>query len=235
MPNNAFNSLVVILGFCLLGLPMILITLSTAPPGLDTFNHSIVYNTIDGDMMSGDYLNSTISINGSSSNYWDKISDPSKLPLLQNITELILEEQLFMDNVSIDDYYGFSKLVHVFELEMTISVAPTSVGEAQQTYLDLFGSDNGTFVSWMWMLDDWNSSYNTLSDYPDINDTIDSVVTNFAGSLSYEIVISFTGNILIGDEQMFQEFSRLIYLDDVGEVLFFLSNEYGWATPETLD
>ena len=49
MSNGMFNSFLVILGFCMLGLPIILISVTTTLPGIDEFNSSIVINTIDGD------------------------------------------------------------------------------------------------------------------------------------------------------------------------------------------
>jgi hypothetical protein len=228
MPNKAFNSFVIILGFCLLGLPMILITLSTAPPGLDEFQSTINIQTVGGDAQSGIYLNNTASINGSSADYWDQVSALPELTSIHNLTELILNEEIFNASVNVDDYGGFSKLVHVFILDMTISLAPTN-SVAKENSASLFGTDVGTFVSWKVGASQWNSSYYTEPNYPDINDTIDDVYLDYGVDLTYEVTINFYANIDINGVQSELEFVRLIYLTDLGEVLFFLTNEANWT------
>ncbi|MHA1218583.1 MAG: hypothetical protein ACTSO5_07870 [Candidatus Heimdallarchaeaceae archaeon] len=229
MPNNAFNMFVIILGFSLLGMPIIFISLSTAPPGLDDFQSTIIINSVPGDSQSAIYLNNTANINGSTIDIWDDISGLPELSNIYNITQLILNEQSFMDNVTIEDYSGFSKLVHVFILEMTIDNAPTSI-VARENYVDLFGSDNGTFISWMWAPDEWNSSYYTEPNYPEINNTIDTVYLNHGVDLEYEITVNFYANIDINGTQYELEFVRLIYLNPSGDILFFLTNETDWVT-----
>ena len=62
MPNNAFNVFVIILGFSLLGMPIIFISLSTAPPGLNEFQSTITINSVPGDSQSAIYLNNTANI-----------------------------------------------------------------------------------------------------------------------------------------------------------------------------
>ena len=207
---------------------MILITISTAPPGLDEFQSTININTVEGDSQSAIYLNNTASINGSTPNYWDQVSGLTELSNIHNLTELILNEELFMDTVTIDDYGGFSKLVHVFILDMLIANASTS-SVAKENYSTLFGSDTGTFVSWKWSPTEWNSSYYTEPNYPNINDTIDEIYLNFGVDLTYEVTISFYANIDIDGVQSELEFVRLAYLSDVGEILFFLTNEIDWT------
>ena len=227
MPSKAFNTFVIILGFSLLGLPIIFISLSTAPPGLDEFQSTININTIQGDSQSAIYLNNTANINGSTADYWDQISGLTELSDLHNITELIIQEQEFMDNVSIDDYSGFSKLVHVFILDMTIDNAPNGV-TAKENYNTLFGEDNGTFISWMYAPDEWNSSYYTQPNYPDIENTLDTVYLSFGMDIDYEITVTFYANIDFNGTQYEMEFVRLIYLNSSGDVLFFLTNETDW-------
>ena len=227
MPNKAFNLFVIILGFCLLGLPMILVSISTAPPGLDELHSSIVINTVEGDSTSALFLNNTASINGSTPDIWDQVSALPEISSLHNLTEVILDEQSFMDNVITKDYGGFSKLVHVFTLEMTIDNAPSN-SVAKENYANLFGSDAGTFISWMYAPSQWNSSYYTEPNYPDINDTIDDMYLDFGLELTYEVVINFYANIEINGEQYELEFVRLVYVTLTGDVLFFLTSETGW-------
>jgi len=229
MSNGMFNSFLILIGFCLLGLPIILISVTTAPPGLDQYNSSIIINTIEGDAQSVIVLNNVTNINGSSP-YWDDIAGLPEIVQLSNLTQLIDEEMVFMENVSIMDYYGLSKKVHVFELEMTIHVAPSTSSGAKDSYATIFGDSNGTFLTWKRDYDDWNSSHAIQPFYPSpsINDTLDTVYG--AETIEYEIIIHFNANIEINGIQKATEFSRLIYINDAEELIFFLSDEYGWST-----
>ncbi len=229
MANGMFNSLLIVLGFCLLGLPIILISVTTAPPGIDDFNSSIIINTIDGDAQSSILIHETAKINGSTPDYWDEISGLPQISYLNNISQLIIEEIDFMGNVSTLDYYGLSKEVHLFELEMTINAAPLTAASAKESYLDIFSGSNGSFYTWMWALDDWNASHVSQPNYPSpsINDTLDQIYS--IEVIDYEITVDFLANIEIDGVQMTTQFSRLIYINDVGQVVFFLSDETEWS------
>ncbi|MHA1223309.1 MAG: hypothetical protein ACTSP3_08645 [Candidatus Heimdallarchaeaceae archaeon] len=212
MPNTAYNTFVIILGFCLLGLPIILISLSTAPPGLNEFQSTITINTIPGDQNSGIYLNNTALINGSSLFYWNDLKPLAELSYINNITDLIKQEQAFMANVSMDDYIGYSKKVHVFVLEMTIQTAPSTNISAIQQYREIFGESNGTFQFYFWMPDDYRAFY-------------------FMNS--YAISVNFYANINVNGTQITTEFSRYLLLDSSGVVLYFITNEDSWKTVNT--
>jgi len=229
MPNTAYNTFVIIIGFCLLGLPIIMVSLSTAPPGPMDFQSTMNFNTIAGDSQSEVSLNETKQINGSSEDYWDYVKPLSELSFLNNITELIIEEQKFMENVSLEDYVGFSKLTHVFILEMTIELVPSSA-ETIAKFTELFGISNGTFLSYMYMPDDYRSFYYTETTYPNATEKIAEVITNFGPtSLEYLVTVSFFVDIDVNGIQMTTSFSRLIMLDNLGNLLFFVSNEAPWT------
>ena len=229
MPNTAYNTFVIIIGFCLLGLPIIMVSLSTAPPGPMKFQSTMYFNTIAGDTQSEIFLNDTKQINGSSEDYWDYVKPLAELSHLNNITDLITEELLFMENASIDDYVGFSKLVHVFILEMTIQSALTST-ETITIFTDLFGISNGTFLSYMHMPDDYRSFYYTDPTHPNATEKIDEIITNYGPtSLEYLVTVSFYADIDVNGVQMTTSFSRLILLDNMGNLLFFVSNEMPWT------
>ncbi len=227
MPNTGYNTFVIILGFCLLGLPIMMISMSTAPPGPMKFQSTINFSPITGDSQSGIYLNETVQINGSSEDYWDYVKPLSELSYINNLTELILTEQDFMENASIDDYVGFSKNVHVFILEMIIEQVP-SYTETMSRYLELFDSSNGTFLSYMYQLDDYHAFYYTEPTYPSVNDTINTIYSNY-GSLDYLVSVTFYANVVVDGDQMSTEFSRLLLLDNLGNLLFFVSNEAPWT------
>ena len=91
--NGMFNSFLVLIGFCLLGLPIILISVTTAPPGIDEFNSSIILNTIEGDTTSSELLNEMAKINGSSPYYWDEILGIPEISQIYNISQLIIDEK----------------------------------------------------------------------------------------------------------------------------------------------
>ena len=229
MANSIFNTFLVILGFCLLGLPIILISVTTAPPGIDQFNSSIIINTIDGDSQSIVLMNDVTKINGSSSHYWDSISGIPQLSNLNNISQLIINENNFMENVSILDYYGLSKEIHIFELEMNIRIAPINAIEAKNIYANLFENSNGSFLTWMWAPDDWNASHVSQPNFPSpsINGTIDLIYSSW--TIEYELTVDFYANINLDGIQKTTQFSRLIYISDFGEIVFFLSNESEWT------
>ncbi|MCE7742223.1 MAG: hypothetical protein GOP50_07160 [Candidatus Heimdallarchaeota archaeon] len=229
MANGIFNSFLIVLGFCMLGLPIILISVTTAPPGIEDFNSSIMINTIDGDAQSPILIHDTAKINGSSPDYWDEIAGLPQLPHLNNISQLIVDEVSFMENVSMLDYYGLSTEVHVFELEMTITSAPLTAAGAKESYTNGFGNSNGSFYTWMWQLEDWNASHISQPNYPSpsINDTLDQLYS--AETIEYEINVDFYANIMIDGVQMTTQFSRLLFINDSGYVVFFLSDETEWT------
>jgi len=226
MANGMYNSFLVILGFCMLGLPIILISVTTAPPGIEDFNSSIIINTIDGNAT---LIHDTAKINGSSPEYWDEISGLPQISFLNNISQLIIEEIDFMDNVSMLDYYGLSDEVHVFELEMTITAAPLTAAGAKESYTDAYGNSNGSFYTWMWQLEDWNASHISQPNYPSpsVNDTLDQLYS--AETIEYEINVNFYADIMIDGVQKTTQFSRLLFINDSGYVVFFLSDETEWT------
>ncbi len=229
MPNTAYNTFVIIIGFCLLGLPIIMISLSTAPPGLMEFQSTMNFNTITGDTQSEVFLNETKQINGSTADIWDYVKPLPELSYLNNITELILQEEEFMENASVEDYAGFSKLKHVFVLDMTIELVP-SLAETLTKFTDLFGNSNGTFLSYLYMLTSHRSFYYTDPTYPNATDIITQVITEHGPlSLEYLVTVSFYTDIDVDGIQMTTSFSRLIMLDNLGNILFFVSDEAPWT------
>ncbi|MHA1551774.1 MAG: hypothetical protein ACTSQC_07500, partial [Candidatus Heimdallarchaeaceae archaeon] len=74
MSNSTYNGVIVILGFCLIGLPIIFISLSTAPPPLTQFQSTMNFVSIPGDALSEEILKKKKNINGSTSDLWDDIS-----------------------------------------------------------------------------------------------------------------------------------------------------------------
>ena len=230
MSDSAYNGFIVILGFCLLGLPIIFISLSTAPPPLTQFQSTINMETIPGDAFSEEILENMKNINGSTPILWDDISAFPQLVNINNISELIFEENEFMSNYSLDVYTGFSKEVHLFILDMVVSAVPT-VDVAKNTFMELFGGSNGTMLSYMYMLDEWDSFYVDETNYPSINEKIGDVFANSAIlNLEYMVTISFFADIDINGTQTTTSFERLVFVNDSGVVLFFLTNEVAWET-----
>ncbi|MHA1347467.1 MAG: hypothetical protein ACTSO3_13790 [Candidatus Heimdallarchaeaceae archaeon] len=230
MSDSAYNGFIVILGFCLLGLPIIFISLSTAPPPLTQFQSTINLETIPGDALSEEIMENMKNINGSTPILWDDISAFPQLANINNISELIFAENEFMSNYSLDVYTGFSKEVHLFSLDMVVSTVPT-VDIAKDTFMELFGGLNGTMLSYMYMLDEWDSFYVDETNYPSINETIGDVFANSAIlNLEYMFTISFFADIDINGTQTTTSFERLVFVNDSGVILFFLTNEVAWET-----
>ena len=100
MANNGYNLFVVILGFCLLGLPIILISVTTAPPTPGEFQSVITINSVPGDTASLTYLNETSKIYGNSS-YFDTLESDEQLTLISNVSWLIYKENEFMKDEEI--------------------------------------------------------------------------------------------------------------------------------------
>lgn len=228
--NFGYNFFIVILGFCILCVPIIFISLSSAPPPITRFQSTIILNTLPGDSQSADYLNQSAMINGSTSYLFDAISSLDEIMYINNITELILSEEDFMRNVSMDEYNGFSKKVHLFILEMNITTKPSTFLYAQQKYQEMFGDENGTFISYMYALDEWNSSYELQGGYPSVNQTLQNLYFDFEADIHYMVTVEFSADIEINNTPMTISFSRLLLLNGVGEVFFFLTNENAWVT-----
>ena len=230
--NFAYNFFIVVLGFCLLCVPIIFISLSSAPPPITRFNSSIILNTIPGDTQSSIYLDQTATINGNTTGLFDEITLVEQLSYINNITELILTEEDFLSNYSIGEYDGFSKKVHLFILEMNITESPNNHHDVQQKFAEMFGEDNGTFISYIYGLDLWHSFTEFDGGYPDVNQTIENLYTVFGPFIDYMVTVDFFADIIVNDSRVTIEFSRLLLLSGVGQVMFFLSNETGWTTLE---
>ncbi|MHA1552673.1 MAG: hypothetical protein ACTSQC_12095, partial [Candidatus Heimdallarchaeaceae archaeon] len=179
--------------------------------------------SIPGDALSEEILEDMKNINGSTSDLWDDISAIPQLANINNISELILTETEFMSNYSTDVYTGFSKEIHLFILDMEILTVQT-VNETKDTFMELFGGLNGTMFSYMYSPDEWHAYYINQPNYPSINDTIETFHANF----EYMISISFFADLDINGTQTTTSFERLIFVDDSGIVLFFLTNEVAW-------
>ncbi len=230
MSNTAYNAFVILFGFCLLGLPIILISFSTTPPGIDQFNSSIILNTIDGDPSSALYLSETTKITGDSEDYWDSLIATEYLYEINNLTELLLNEELFMQNVSLTDYGGFSKKVHLFIVEMNITNLPTKE-DIQTKYAELYNQyENGTFLFYAFTPAVYQAYHFSETSYPDVNHTIHDVYSTYAGSLEYLVTVQFYAEIEINNTPLQTSFVRLLILDNLGKVYFFLTDESGWFT-----
>jgi hypothetical protein len=210
--------------------PIIFISLSSAPPPITRFQSSIILNTIQGDSESADLLNQTAMVNGSISYLFEEVSSLEEIGYINNITELILSEEDFMRNVSMDEFNGFSKKVHLFDLEMNITTKPSTFLYAQQKYKEMFGDENGTFISYMYALDEWNSSFELQGGYPNVNQTLQNLYFDFEADIHYMVTIEFFADLEINNTPMTISFSRLLLLNGVGEVFFFLTNENAWVT-----
>ena len=228
--NFAYNFFIVILGFCLLCIPIIFISLSSAPPPITRFQSTIILNTIPGDAQSPIYLNQTASINGSTTGLFDEIALVEQLSYINNITELILAEEEFLSNVSMSEYDGFSKKIHLFMLEMNITESPSDYLDVQRKYAEMFGEDNGTFISYLYGLDLWHSFTEFQGGYPSVNQTIEDLYTIYEPFIDYMVTVDFFADIIINDSRITIEFSRLLLLSGVGQVMFFLTNENAWIT-----
>lgn len=228
MSNAVYNTFIVIMGFCLLGLPIIFISLSVAPPTIDEFNSSIIIETIPGDPFSEEVIEIVSKINGSTEDIWEDIASYSQLDNINNISDLILDEEFFMSNYSIDVYTGFSKEIHLFLLEMKVVEIP-SVEQAQATFTDLFSGSNGTILTYAEYQDDWSAFHKSDTDYPDVNQTISDIYTLYGvTSLEYMVTVSFFADIDVNGTQITTSFERFLLVDDSGIILFFLSNEVPW-------
>jgi len=235
MSNFASNFFIIIVGFCLLGAPIILISMSTAPPTPNQYLSSIVINSVSGDSDSYDYLLEVANINGSSPDFWDTFPAQGNLSLVHNITELTITEADFTSEVKTYKYGGWSDLVHIFDLEMNISAAPTSSSTVKNLYANLFGNSNGTYLFWMWVPDDYEA-YDQDNSYRSVNQTIDDVYSNYAiAANDYLVTITFYANLDINGTQMGLNFKRIMILDDFGIPLFFISNEADWSRLLELD
>jgi len=225
MSNSTYNGIIVILGFCLIGLPIIFISLGTAPPPITRFQSTINLESIPGDTLSAEILARMKNINGSTPYLFDDIIAVPQLANINNISELILAENEFMNNYSIDVYTGFSKEIHLFILDMVITTVPT-VSETKDTFMELFSGLNGTMLSYMYSQDEWHSYYVDQPAYPSVNETIETFHANF----DYMITISFFADLDINGTQTTTSFERLVFVNDSGDVLFFLTNEVAWET-----
>ncbi|GAJ00111.1 unnamed protein product, partial [marine sediment metagenome] len=198
MANSGYNLFVVILGFCLLGLPIILISVTTAPPTPFEFQSEIAINTVPGDTASLTYLNETSKIYGNSL-YFDllNITSIEHLTLISNVSQLISIENEFMKEVDTDEYGGLSDKVHIFNLEMNISLVTLSAEIIMNAYIDLFGENNsGSFIVGRVYGDVYASYHHSEQGYLDVNDTISTLVINYA-NLKYIITLDFNANIEI--------------------------------------
>jgi len=230
MANNGYNLFVVILGFCLLGLPIILISVTTAPPTPGEFQSVITINSVPGDTASSTYLNETSKIYGNSS-YFDTLESDEQLTLISNVSWLIYKENEFMKDVDTNEYGGLSDLVHVFNLEMNISLVVQSTEIIMNTYNGLFGyQNNGTFIVHLAM-DEFYAYHYTELGYLDVNETISDVVSTYF-YLKYIITLNYFANIEIDGFQQSTSFHRMILLEDDGTILFFITDETGWTTIE---
>ncbi len=230
MANSGYNLFVVILGFCLLGLPIILISVTTAPPTPSEFQSVISINTVPGDTVSLTYLNETSKIYGNSSCF-DTLGSTELLSLISNVSQLIYEENEFMKDVDTKEYGGLSDMVHVFSLEMNISLVIQSTEIVMNTYNGLFGyQNNGTFIVHLAMDEHYAFHYTELG-YPDVNETISDVVSTYL-NLKYIITLNYFADIEIEGVQQSTSFHRLILLENDGTILFFISDETGWTAIE---
>ena len=226
MSNSSFNFFVIILGFLLLGLPIILIHYSTAPPTSEQFYSEInIIDTVQ-DGRSAIILNESAKINGSSS-YWDSLGSLPELSYINNITELIIEEENFLTNVNMQNYGGFKDNIHVFNLTMRISLWDNNTDTFYTEYNEtLNGSSTFMFVK----LDEETDAYSTFAteQYPSIGDIIDEIDSRGV-QLKYIITVSFNANLEREDGNYTLSFGRVILIDINEYPILFLSNENAWS------
>jgi hypothetical protein len=227
--NFGFNFFIVIFGFCILCIPIIFISLSSAPPPVSRFDSVITFNTISDDTQSPIYLNQTATINGSTVGLFDEIILVEQLSYINNITELIETEKEFLRNVSMKEYGGFSKKIHLFMLELNITESPNTSLETQQKFAEMFGEDNGTFISYLYGINLWHSFTEFNGGYPDVNQTIEDLYTLYDPFIEYMVTIDFFADIIVDGERITTEFSRILLLSGVGQVMFFITNEIAWT------
>ncbi|MHA1865517.1 MAG: hypothetical protein ACTSVB_10975 [Candidatus Heimdallarchaeaceae archaeon] len=226
MSNSSFNFFIIILGFLLLGLPIILIHFSTVPPTPEQFYSEI--NIIDAvqDGRSAIILNDTAKINGSSS-YWSSLGALPELSYINNLTDLIKEEENFLATVDTQNYGGFKKNIHIFNLTMRISLWDNNTDTFYSEYnATLNGSSTFMFVK----LDIETDAYSTFAtgQYPSINNTMGEIDSRGI-QLKYIITVNFNANIERTDGNYKISFGRVILIDVNEFPILFLSNEISWS------
>ncbi|MHA1115941.1 MAG: hypothetical protein K9W45_03215 [Candidatus Heimdallarchaeum aukensis] len=226
MSNSSFNFFVIILGFLLLGLPIILIHYSTVPPTPEQFYSEInIIDTVQ-DGRSAMILNETAKINGSSS-YWDSLGALPELSYINNITELIIGEEDFLATVNTQNYGGFKDNVHIFNLTMRISLWDNNTDTFYTEYNEtLNGSSTFMFVK----LDIETDAYSTFAtgQYPSIGNIIDEIDSRGI-QLKYIITVTFNANLEREDGNYKISFGRVILIDNNEYPILFLSNEDAWS------
>ena len=233
MANSfGFNFFIIILGFCLLGLPIILISLSTAPPSPDQYLSVIEWNYDETDPQALTLLNKTISITGNSS-YWDSIRGSAPLEGIFNITALIEQEENFTKYVNTDDYGGFSKKVHVFSLVMTIEKLTGNVSEMiYNVYNELYVENpHFTYMFFLNQLDTYEAHFHAEQNFPNTTATMNDILSQHS-DLDYIVYVDFHADIELNSVHVTADFQRLVLLDSSGEPVFFVTNEIGWQTPK---
>lgn len=224
--SGGFNFFIIILGFCLLGLPIILISLSTAPPTPEEYYSNVEWQYNESDSQSLTYLQHIASIDGNSS-YWVMIKNSAPLDQLLNITKLIEQEENFTQYVNTDDYGGFSKKIHVFNATLVIeNVEANITAHAERIYNNLYSPEEElTFMFYLGQLDEYESFYGT-----NITNAEKSMydIIDWHSDLKYIVHISFNANIELNGVQQIAFAERLAILDTNGAPLFFVTNEYGW-------
>ncbi len=227
MARVAFNVFVIILGFCLLAVPIIVVK-TTYPPGPDQFNIQIEFNYEDEESFTA--LNRTLRVFSNTSIYWKDLQDLPEIVYLNNLSKMIEEQVAFNTTENMSKYGGYSKKVHLFSVSASI-ITLTNQTDIANYYAELFGDNGTTFLSLRKLLSyDSFSIFDSATTYPNEMDK----VSEFLDSLSlrkYLVTINFSANIIIDGVQSALSFSRLIL---VGEPIlpstayFFLTNENVW-------
>ncbi|MHA1305260.1 MAG: hypothetical protein ACTSQE_10185 [Candidatus Heimdallarchaeaceae archaeon] len=229
MSNNSssFNLFVILLGFLLLGLPIILISYSTRPPTTEQFFSEINIYDIPSDSRSGIVLNETAKISGNST-YWQTLGSLPELAYINNISKMIEDEQEFLSNVSMSDYGGFKNNVHIFNLTMRIEQYDNNTATFYNLFYSLFGTDGESTFMFVKISEDTDAYSVFAENYPNVNTTI-GLVEDRGIQIKYIISISFNGNLEREDGNYSISFNRILLIDNNEFPVFFISNERAWG------
>lgn len=230
--NFAGYLFIIMLGFCFVGLPVILISYSSTPPTAEQFYSYI--NLKDNTSAIEEQFYLSMNDLNATDDYWEDLAGLSELNYINNITQMIIDEGSYNNTLDPNTFGGFSSKVHIFNLQINYTITTITSNYVLNQAKSLFGPDiNTRFFFYRSDYEEWtaHSTYKSQADYPDsMEDQINSFFST--GIYNLIITISFYGKNanLEGYRDYETFFQRLIVFEDVAsdivyEPVFFLSSE----------
>ncbi len=223
---------IILLGFCFVGLPVILISYSSTPPTIEQFYSNISLRDNSSAVEEQFYV--LMNDLNSTDDYWNDLAGLSELNYINNITQMIINEVAYNSTLDINTFGGFSSKVHIFNLQINYTVTSITSNYVLNQAKSLFGTEIDTrFFFYRSDYEEWtaHSTYKSQADYPD---SMEDEINSFFSTGIYNLIItlSFYGKNanLEGYRDYETSFQRLIVFEDVAsnivyEPVFFLSSE----------